>query len=136
MLVGAKVCDLTEDLLWFVCGLYVGILTSFLTHIDNIMSHMLQHYQMNMVLFQPPVVRCLPLTWTASSPTLSRPCSCSRCWRRLRSSGWWPGPLFTPRTSCPWSAHTRDSATTGQQWDLGRFSLRFKGLISKLVILS
>ena len=31
MLVGAKVCDLTEDLLWFVCGLYVGILTSPLT---------------------------------------------------------------------------------------------------------
>ena len=29
MLVGAKVCDLTEDLLWFVCGLYLGILTSF-----------------------------------------------------------------------------------------------------------
>ena len=28
MLVGTKVCDLTEDLLWFVCGLYVGILTS------------------------------------------------------------------------------------------------------------
>ena len=27
MVVGAKVCDLTEDLLWFVCGLYVGILT-------------------------------------------------------------------------------------------------------------
>ena len=23
MVVGAKVCDLTEDLLWFVCGLYV-----------------------------------------------------------------------------------------------------------------
>ena len=31
MLVGAKVCDLTEDLLWFVCGLYVGILMSSLT---------------------------------------------------------------------------------------------------------
>ena len=28
MVVGAKVCDLTEDLLWFVCGVYVGILTS------------------------------------------------------------------------------------------------------------
>ena len=28
MVVGAKVCDLTEDLLWFVYGLYVGILTS------------------------------------------------------------------------------------------------------------
>ena len=28
MVVGAKVCDLTEDLLWLVCGLYVGILTS------------------------------------------------------------------------------------------------------------
>ena len=27
MLVGAKLYDLTEDLLWFVCGLYVGILT-------------------------------------------------------------------------------------------------------------
>ena len=28
MLVGAKVCDLTDDLLWFVCGLYVRILMS------------------------------------------------------------------------------------------------------------
>ena len=28
MLVGAKVRDLAEDLLWFACGLYVGILTS------------------------------------------------------------------------------------------------------------
>ena len=28
MVVGAKVCVLTEDLLWFVCGLYVGILMS------------------------------------------------------------------------------------------------------------
>ena len=33
MLVGAKVCDLTEDLLWFVCGLYVGILTSSLNRL-------------------------------------------------------------------------------------------------------
>ena len=31
MVVWAKVCDLTEDFLWFVCGLYVGILTSSLT---------------------------------------------------------------------------------------------------------
>ena len=31
MVVGAKVFDLTEDFLWFVCGLYVGILTSSLT---------------------------------------------------------------------------------------------------------
>ena len=28
MVVWAKVCDLTEDLLWFVCGLYLGILMS------------------------------------------------------------------------------------------------------------
>ena len=28
MVVGAKVCDLTEDHLCFVCGLYVGILMS------------------------------------------------------------------------------------------------------------
>ena len=32
---GAKVCDLTEDLLWFVCGLYVGILTCSLTCIGR-----------------------------------------------------------------------------------------------------
>ena len=30
MLVGAKVCELTDGFLWFVCGLYVRILTSFL----------------------------------------------------------------------------------------------------------
>ena len=38
MVVGAKVCELTEDLLWFVCSLYVGILTSSLsdqTRIDH-----------------------------------------------------------------------------------------------------
>ena len=34
MVVGAKVCELTEDLSWFVCGLYVGILTSSLTGQD------------------------------------------------------------------------------------------------------
>ena len=28
MVVGAKVCELTGGFLWFVCGLYVGILTS------------------------------------------------------------------------------------------------------------
>ena len=31
MVVGAKVCDLTDGYFWFVCGLYVGILTSPLT---------------------------------------------------------------------------------------------------------
>ena len=38
MLVGAKVCDLTEDLLWFVCGLYVGILTSSLIYYVKLMA--------------------------------------------------------------------------------------------------
>ena len=28
MVVGAKVCELRDGFLWFVCGLYVGILTS------------------------------------------------------------------------------------------------------------
>ena len=28
MVVGAKVCELTDGYLWFVCGLYVGTLTS------------------------------------------------------------------------------------------------------------
>ena len=36
----AKVCDLTEDLLWFVCRLYVGILTSSLNkHMYNPVYH-------------------------------------------------------------------------------------------------
>ena len=33
MVVGAKVCELTDGFLWFVCGLYVGILTSPLTYL-------------------------------------------------------------------------------------------------------
>ena len=28
MVVGAKLCELTDGFLWFVCGLYVEILTS------------------------------------------------------------------------------------------------------------
>ena len=28
MVVGAKVCELTDGFLWFVCGLYVGMLMS------------------------------------------------------------------------------------------------------------
>ena len=28
MVVGVKVCELTDGFLWFVCGLYVGILSS------------------------------------------------------------------------------------------------------------
>ena len=35
MVVGAKVCDLTYGFLWFVCGLYVGILTSSLITVGN-----------------------------------------------------------------------------------------------------
>ena len=34
MVVGAKVCELTDGFLWFVCGLYVGILTSPLSCIN------------------------------------------------------------------------------------------------------
>ena len=33
-MVGAKVCELTDGFLWFVCGLYVGILTSPLVRQD------------------------------------------------------------------------------------------------------
>ena len=37
-MVGAKVCELTDGFLWFVCGLYVGILTSPLReHVSLIM---------------------------------------------------------------------------------------------------
>ena len=31
MVVGAKVCELTDSFLWFLCGLYVDILMSPLT---------------------------------------------------------------------------------------------------------
>ena len=46
MLVGAKVCDLTEDLLWFVCGLYVGILTSSLGETCNIRPFVCSHFNL------------------------------------------------------------------------------------------
>ena len=41
MVVGAKVCELTDGFLWFVCGLYVGILTSPLTsaYPENLCLH-------------------------------------------------------------------------------------------------
>ena len=35
MVVGAKVCELTDGFLWFVCGLYVGILTSPLSQLQK-----------------------------------------------------------------------------------------------------
>ena len=38
MVVGAKVCELTDGFLWFVCGLYVGILTSPLMTCDIAVS--------------------------------------------------------------------------------------------------
>ena len=38
MVVGAKICDLTDGFLWFVCGLYVGILTSPLTGMWSLLT--------------------------------------------------------------------------------------------------
>ena len=35
MVVGAKVCGPTDGFLWFVCGLYVGILMSPLTGVGR-----------------------------------------------------------------------------------------------------
>ena len=35
MLVGAKVCDLTEDLLWFVCGNF-DVFPYFYTHLHDL----------------------------------------------------------------------------------------------------
>ena len=43
MVIGAKVCELTEDLLWFVCGLYVGILTSPLISADEVLLSFTTH---------------------------------------------------------------------------------------------
>ena len=43
MVVGAKVCDLTEDLLWFVCGLYVGILTSSLMQTISVIFFLISY---------------------------------------------------------------------------------------------
>ena len=37
-MVRAKVCELTDGFLWFVCGLYVGILTSPLIKSDYILT--------------------------------------------------------------------------------------------------
>ena len=47
MVVWAKVCELTDGFLWFVSGLYVGILTSHLTlHINMI------HYKIGERLYK------------------------------------------------------------------------------------
>ena len=35
MVVGAKVCELTDGFLWFLCGLQVGILTSPLNNLGS-----------------------------------------------------------------------------------------------------
>ena len=35
MVVGAKVCELTDGFSWFVCGLYEGILTSPLSWVSR-----------------------------------------------------------------------------------------------------
>ena len=35
MVVGAKVCELQDGFLWFVCGLYAGILTPPLIQISQ-----------------------------------------------------------------------------------------------------
>ena len=40
MVVGAKICELTDGFLWFVCGLYVGILTSPLSPARTIISEL------------------------------------------------------------------------------------------------
>ena len=57
MLVGAKVCDLTEDLLWFVCGLYVGILTSPLKSKRNPENHIPEIMVPSKSLQQKSIIR-------------------------------------------------------------------------------
>ena len=47
MVVGAKVCELTEDLLWFVCGLYVGILTFSLILKECLKLNKMHHHTMS-----------------------------------------------------------------------------------------
>ena len=47
MVVGAKVCELTDGFLWFVCGLYVGILTSPLTHFVTTTKKMVTGHSLN-----------------------------------------------------------------------------------------
>ena len=53
MVVGAKVCELTDGFLWFVCGLYVGILTSPLNVVEltrgGIRTIHLSHMMYNML---------------------------------------------------------------------------------------
>ena len=44
MVVGVKVCGPTDGFLWFVCGLYVGILTSPLTNEDPPHTSFLIHF--------------------------------------------------------------------------------------------
>ena len=48
MVVGAKVCELKDGFLWFVCSLYVGILTSpLITLIGLIHGHIMDTDHLN-----------------------------------------------------------------------------------------
>ena len=42
MVVGAKVCEVKDGFLWFVCGLYVGILASPLRNICDGLQQYIQ----------------------------------------------------------------------------------------------
>ena len=78
MVVGAKVCDLTDGFLWFVCGLYVGILMS--PQISLSVSYD----------WRPMVVKAqwvLTLFSMTSSIQRQQPHSFSAAWTELRLLG-------------------------------------------------
>ena len=66
MVVGAKVCELTDGFLWFVCGLYVGILTSPLSYFWFLVvkphtrkeCHITFHQEAGCLVFIPPSQKC------------------------------------------------------------------------------
>ena len=64
MVVGAKVCDLTEDLLRFVCGLYVGILTSSLTLVRSWITPVFMTVPVHKTHFQDNMHKLSKGIWT------------------------------------------------------------------------
>ena len=53
MVVGAKVCGLTDGFLWFICGLYVGTLTSSLMRVNSICLCRVELQGVGLIVVQP-----------------------------------------------------------------------------------
>ena len=105
MLVGAKVSDLTENLLWFVCCLYVGILTSSLicqccTSLSPIFPHVA--YRIYEKLMSYVYFMCINPMSHATKPYVSSSNFKTWLWCHVDFSGRYPPLQAELLHRCQW----------------------------------